>query len=152
MPAILNRNSKAAQTIKLEFYLQAAQGQPEALLIWADWLEDNGSKTEAARVRRDYRRHAGMEGETIHKQTWLEWHCDYQLGLLGEKFISCTAFRKLKFHGNWRPDGTMWADDGSLEYAIVTNGYTPTLSRSNPKQATLGRIVEALGYNVFWVI
>jgi hypothetical protein len=147
----INRNTKAAQTIKLEFHLQAAQGQPEALLIWADFLEDNGSKTEAARVRRDYRRYGAMEGLTIDNETWLIWHAKYVLSLLGERFLRGTSFKSIRYRGNRRADRSMMADDNSLEYAIVTSKYVPTLSRSSERETNLGRVLEALGYAVFWI-
>ena len=141
MAAIINLNSKAAQELKLAHLTAAANGDSVALLAWADWLEDNGSDRAARSLRGDVKRFCSEDGGVWYARMHLGWMAD---GLVKQ----ATAFSAFSYGGN-RRDGRMVKDDGSLEYALA-NGYVPTLSRSKARQEKLGRIIEALGYRVFW--
>lgn len=148
-----NLNTRGAQEAKLTFLLAAADGDGDlsALLAYADWLEEQGKDKQAARVRQQAERYASEEGRTVTGETWLVWHARYELRLIAEGLVSETAFRCFTYRGNYAGiDGSLERNDGSMEYAL-TQGYVPTLRRSSRRQAKLGRIIEGLGYKVFYI-
>jgi uncharacterized protein (TIGR02996 family) len=151
MTSTLNLNTKVAAETKLNFYLAAVQGDGDltALLAYADWLEDNGSDRRAAKVRKRAHHYASEERRTIRGDTWLRWHAAYELGRIAEGLMSETSFRHFRYFGNYNKDGSMARDDGSMEYYLAH--YVPALRRDSKRQDKLGRIIEGLGYRVFWI-
>jgi hypothetical protein len=148
-----NLNTRGAQDMKLACLLAAAQGDGDlsALLGWADWLEEEGHGLRAAHVRNRAEHYAAQKGRTVTGEAWLVWHARYELRLIAEGLVGETAFRRFTYRGSYAGiDGSLERNDGSMEYAL-TQGYVPTLKRSSKRQAKLGRIIEGLGYKVFYI-
>lgn len=142
-----------AQEMKLRFLLAAAEGDGclASLLAMADWMEENGGYRQAEATRADAVKHATGPGRTLAGETWLAWWARYQLKLIADGLAkSDTAFPRFGYHGNWNHDGTPEAADGSMEFHL-RRGWVPTLCRRGKRQVRLGRIIEGLGYRVFWI-
>jgi uncharacterized protein (TIGR02996 family) len=152
MGSTLNLNTKIAAETKLNFLLAAAQGNGDltALLVYADWLEDNGNDRRGSQVRKRAQHYAGRKGRTVCGDTWLRWHVAYELGVIAEGLIKEVGFRRFRYLGNYNENGSMTRDDGSMEYQLA-RGWVLPLRRSSKRKAKLGRIIEGLGYEVFWV-
>jgi uncharacterized protein (TIGR02996 family) len=152
MASTLSLNTRVAAEIKLNFLLAAVQGDGDltALLAYADWLEDNGSDRRAAHVRKQAYHYAGPKGRMVCGETWLRWHAAYELGVIAEGLVGGTHWKRFAYRGNYSADGRMISEDGSMERQLDL-GYIPYLSRSSKRQAKLGRIIEGLGYKVFWI-
>lgn len=145
--ATVNLNSKRAQEVKLNFLLAAVEGDGDltSLLAYADWLEEQGKGLRAQHVRSRALHYAAEPGRTRDGETWLKWHVTWELGIVADGLAkSETAFRGFAHRGYSS------RDDSSMELAMM-GGYVPTLTRKYKRQAKLGRIIEALGYRVFWI-
>lgn len=151
----VNLNTSAARDIKVGFLAAAVAGDDLALLVYADWLEEMGHGERAARWRREVARYQRYDSEGAGPMgggTWVRWVALYELSRMAASLIQeCTAFGRLMYSGNYSPWGEFAKDDGSIDYAAAAHGYIPTFRRGNRSQASLGRIVEAAGFEVFWI-
>jgi hypothetical protein len=141
--ATCTMTTASAQQMKIEILAAGLAGDDSALLILADWCEDNGAGKAARAFRLDHERYSNEEGATMRGETWLQWRCRYELEKMAEPLVASEmAFARYDSLGSSSRDR-----EGTFTLASE-GGYVPTLCRSKPKQARLGRILEALGHKV----
>jgi hypothetical protein len=140
----VNMNSNAMQATKVAFQAAILAGDKVAELAYVDWLEEMGSTTEAAKLRRKLDKQ-GQDGRTA-----IQDHVRYELIGKAERLIVSQTAIKEGYFGQFITRGNLTTLEGGF-LAAARNGYVPTLRKGKALQKRLGDVLTALGHKVFFI-